>query len=177
MIELRNFVQNIRPYKPGKPIEEVVRELGITEDVLKLASNENPLGPSPKALEVLKSIISDVNLYPDDNCYYLKKRMSEKYGVSTDRMIIGSGSVELIELIFKAYVNPGDEIIMSEPSFIMYRLHAKFSAETASLSRCEITHTISLKLQRQSPAEQRLLLLTIRLIQLVQSSITKNLKC
>jgi len=122
VIELRNFVQNIRPYKPGKPIEEVVRELGIKEKILKLASNENPLGPSPKAVQAMQAKINEVNLYPDDNCYYLKKKMSEIYGLATENIIIGSGSVELIELIFKAYVNPGDEVIMGDPSFIMYKI-------------------------------------------------------
>ena len=122
MIELRNFVHNIRPYKPGKPIEEVVRQLGIKEDIIKLASNENPLGPSPKAVQAIMNAVGDANLYPDDNCFYLKKRMQEKFGQPPEHIIIGSGSVELIELIFKAYVNPGDEIIMSEPSFIMYKI-------------------------------------------------------
>lgn len=122
VIELRNFVRNIRPYKPGKPIEEVIRELGITDEVIKLASNENPLGPSPRAVHAMAQMIGETNLYPDDNCFYLKKKMSEKFGMHTENIIIGSGSVELIELIFKAYVNPGDEIIMSDPSFIMYRI-------------------------------------------------------
>jgi len=122
VIELRNFVRNIRPYKPGKPIEEVVRELGITDEVIKLASNENPLGPSPRAVHAMAQKLGETNLYPDDNCFYLKKKMSEKFGMHTENIIIGSGSVELIELIFKAYVNPGDEIIMSDPSFIMYRI-------------------------------------------------------
>jgi len=122
VIKLRNFVENIRPYKPGKPIEEVVRELGIKEEILKLASNENPLGPSPKAIQAIKAKSDEANLYPDDNCYYLKNKMSEKFKVPTENIIIGNGSVELIELIFKAYVNPGDEIIMGDPSFIMYRI-------------------------------------------------------
>jgi histidinol-phosphate aminotransferase len=122
VIELRNFVRNIRPYKPGKPIEEVIRELGITDEVVKLASNENPLGPSPKAVHAMTQKLGETNLYPDDNCFYLKKKMSEKFGMETEKIVVGSGSVELIELIFKAYVNPGDEIIMSDPSFIMYRI-------------------------------------------------------
>jgi len=122
VIELRNFVKNIKPYKPGKPIEEVIRELGIKEEVVKLASNENPLGPSPKAIQAIKDKIGEINLYPDDNCFYLKKKMSEVFSIDMENIIVGSGSVELIELIFKAYVNPGDEIIMSEPSFIMYKI-------------------------------------------------------
>ncbi|MCK4252655.1 histidinol-phosphate transaminase [candidate division WOR-3 bacterium] len=122
MIELRNFVKNIRPYKPGKPIEEVVRELGIKEEIIKLSSNENPLGPSPKAVQAIKEKIENINIYPDDNCFYLKKKLSEKFNIPPNNITVGSGSVELIELIFKAYVNPGDEIIMSDPSFIMYKI-------------------------------------------------------
>ena len=122
MIELRNFVKNINPYKPGKPIEEVIKELGLTGDIIKLASNENPLGASPLAIRAMSEKITDSYLYPDDNCFYLKHRLSEKFGIPIPSTIVGSGSVELIELIFKAYVNPGDQVIMSEPSFIMYKI-------------------------------------------------------
>jgi histidinol-phosphate aminotransferase len=143
VIELRNFVRNIRPYKPGKPIEEVVRELGITDEVIKLASNENPLGPSPRAVHAMAQKIGETNLYPDDNCFYLKKKMSEKFGMPTENIIIGSGSVELIELIFKAYVNPGDEIIMSDPSFIMYRIACQiFGGNRIAIPLDDYSHNI-----------------------------------
>ncbi len=143
MIELRNFVKNIRPYKPGKPIEEVVKELGLTGDVIKLASNENPLGASPLATEAMTATIADSNLYPDDNCYYLKHRLSEKSSIPTSNTIIGSGSVELIELTFKAYVNPGDEVIMSEPSFIMYKIACQiFGGERVAVPLKNHAHDI-----------------------------------
>ena len=143
MIELRNFVKNIKPYKPGKPIEEVIRELGISGEVIKLASNENPLGPSPKAIDAVNKALNSVNLYPDDNCFYLKKKMRTKFGIDSDRIIIGSGSVELIELIFKAYVNPGDEIIMSEPSFIMYKIACQiFGGKRIAVPLKEYGHDI-----------------------------------
>jgi histidinol-phosphate aminotransferase len=122
MIETRNFISDIKPYKPGKPIEEVARELDLSGEIIKLASNENPLGPSPLAVKAVKEKIKSPNLYPDDNCFYLKRKLSEKFGQPADNIIVGNGSVELIEMIFKAYVNPGDEVIMSEPSFIMYRI-------------------------------------------------------
>lgn len=122
MIELRNFVTNIRPYKPGKPIEEVIKELGLTGEIIKVASNENPLGASPRAIKAITEKINGSYLYPDDNCYYLKNKLSGKFGVPVTNTIVGNGSVELIELIFKAYVNPGDEVIMSDPSFIMYKI-------------------------------------------------------
>ncbi len=122
MIETRNFISDIKPYKPGKPIEEVARELGLTGEIIKLASNENPYGPSPRAVRAIKEKIKTTNLYPDDNCFYLKKKLCDKFQQPTENLIIGNGSVELIEMLFKAYVNPGDEIVMSEPSFIMYKI-------------------------------------------------------
>lgn len=122
MIETRPFISDIKPYKPGKPIEEVARELGLTGDIIKLASNENPLGPSPLAVKAVKEKIKSPNLYPDDNCFYLKKKLCAKFNQPVDNLIIGNGSVELIEMLFKAYINPGDEVVMSEPSFIMYKI-------------------------------------------------------
>lgn len=143
MIELRNFVKNIKPYKPGKPIEEVIKELGLKGDIIKLASNENPLGASPRAIRAMSERIRDSYLYPDDNCYYLKKRLSEKFGIPTVNMLVGSGSVELIELIFKAYVNPGDEVIMSEPSFIMYKIACQiFGGERVAVPLIDHAHDI-----------------------------------
>ena len=143
MIELRNFVHNIQPYKPGKPIEEVVRQLGMKEDTIKLASNENPLGPSPKAIQAIIKKAGEANFYPDDNCFYLKEKMHEKFGQPPENIIVGSGSVELIELIFKAYVNLGDEIIMSEPSFIMYKIACQiFSGKRIAIPLKDFRHDI-----------------------------------
>lgn len=144
MIELRSFVNDIRPYKPGKPIEEVVRELGITREVIKLASNENPLGPSPRAIQAIQKRLTETNLYPDDNCFYLKKVMSNKFQLPSEQIIVGSGSVELIELIFKAYVNPGDEIIMSEPSFIMYKIACQiYGGKRVAIPLVDYSHDIN----------------------------------
>jgi histidinol-phosphate aminotransferase len=148
VIKLRSFVNDIRPYKPGKPIEEVVRELGITTEVIKLASNENPLGPSPKAVEAITQRLHEINLYPDDNCFYLKKVMQTKFELPSDRIIVGSGSVELIELIFKAYVNPGDEIIMSDPSFIMYKIACQiYGGRRVAIPLIDFRHDIDSMLQ------------------------------
>ena len=149
MIELRNFVKNIRPYKPGKPIEEVIKELGLTGDIIKLASNENPLGASPRAIAAISAQIADSYLYPDDNCFYLKNKLSEKFGMPVSKTIVGSGSVELIELIFKAYVNPGDEVIMSEPSFIMYKIACQiFGGQRVSIPLKDYKHDIETMVQR-----------------------------
>ncbi|MDH4211524.1 MAG: histidinol-phosphate transaminase [candidate division WOR-3 bacterium] len=149
MIELRNFVKNIRPYKPGKPIEEVTKELGLSGDILKLASNENPLGASPHAIRAMNEKISDSFLYPDDNCYYLKQRLSEKSGIPVSNVIVGSGSVELIELIFKAYVNPRDQVIMSEPSFIMYKIACQiFGGERVAIPLKDYQHNIEAMIEK-----------------------------
>jgi len=149
VIELRNFVKNIRPYKPGKPIEEVTKELGLSGDILKLASNENPLGASPHAIRAMNEKISDSFLYPDDNCYYLKQRLSEKSGIPVSNVIVGSGSVELIELIFKAYVNPRDQVIMSEPSFIMYKIACQiFGGERVAIPLKDYQHNIEAMIEK-----------------------------
>lgn len=112
----------IKPYKPGKPIEEVIRELRLRGEVIKLASNENPLGPSPKALTAMRRAIDEMHLYPDDNCFYLKHRLAERFGVSPDEIILGAGSVEIILMAALAYLGPSQSAVMSDGAFIMYRI-------------------------------------------------------
>lgn len=116
----RENIVKLKPYVPGKPIEEVKRELGIKGTVIKLASNENPLGPSPRAVKALNHHVNTLNLYPDDNCYYLIQALVNKLKIKQDELILGNGSVEILDLITKAFVNPGDEVLMAEYSFIMY---------------------------------------------------------
>jgi len=115
----RKDILDITPYEPGKPIEELKRELNMP-GIIKLASNENPLGPSEKAVKAIKKAASEVNRYPDSGCYYLKKALSARLNVSPGNLIIGNGSNEIIELILKAFVNKGEEVIISRPSFLMY---------------------------------------------------------
>jgi histidinol-phosphate aminotransferase len=112
--------KRIRPYPPGKPIEEVERELG--HPAIKLASNENPLGPSPKALEAIRNSIEHINFYPDGHGYYLRQRLAEIHSLDMNQIILGAGSTDLIELVAKAFLVPGDEAISSESSFYIYRL-------------------------------------------------------
>lgn len=115
----RNCLDLIKPYVPGKPVEEVERELGLT-NVVKLASNENPLGPSPLALHALRDNLERLHYYPDGNCYYLKEALANKLNVEPEQLIIGNGSDELLSLIAAAYINPGDEGIMAQPTFSEY---------------------------------------------------------
>lgn len=110
----------IRPYPPGKPIEEVERELGRT--AIKLASNENPLGPSPKAQEAIRNYLEHIHIYPDGGGYYLRKRLAEVQDLSLDQIILGAGSTDLIELVAKTFLSGADEAITSESAFYMYRL-------------------------------------------------------
>ena len=112
--------KRIRPYPPGKPIEEVERELGRT--AIKLASNENPLGPSPKAQEAIRKYLGNIHFYPDGGGYYLRKKLAEIHGLSMDQIILGAGSTDLIELVAKTLLTAGDEAITSESAFYMYRL-------------------------------------------------------
>lgn len=119
MLNVPEHIRTIKPYVPGKPVEELERELGIT-DSIKLASNESPLGPSPLALKVLHDGIDDLNRYPDGSCYYLKDKLSSKLGVSPDEILFGNGSNEIIELAVRTFLSPGDEAIMAHPSFVVY---------------------------------------------------------
>ncbi|MEO0009117.1 MAG: histidinol-phosphate transaminase [candidate division WOR-3 bacterium] len=118
----RPNLERVVPYKPGKPVEEVVRELKLKGPVIKLASNENPLGPSPKALAALRKALPQLHYYPEDTCYYLRRHLSEIYKVDYDSTIVGNGSVDLIYLACLAYLDPGDEMIISAGSFISARI-------------------------------------------------------
>ncbi len=118
--EAPEFIQRLPLYVPGKPIDEVRRELGITEEIVKLASNENPFGTSPKALEAIKAALGDLNLYPDGGGFYLRKALAERSGVAIEQIILGNGSTEIIEMLAKAYLEDGDEAVFSEQSFVMY---------------------------------------------------------
>ena len=112
----------IKPYKPGKPIEEVVRELKLRGEVIKLASNENPLGPSPRAVSAMRLALKGMQLYPDDNCFYLKHRLAERFGCNDDQIILGNGSVEIILFAALAYLSPAEAAVMSDGAFCMYRI-------------------------------------------------------
>jgi histidinol-phosphate aminotransferase len=123
-LRIKPELRDLEVYKPGKPIEEVQRELGLGE-VVKLASNENPFGPSPRALEALREALPRVNRYPDGSCYYLRKRLSEKLGVGEDRLIFGNGSDELIVMAIRAFADEGDEVLTASPTFLIYRIAAR----------------------------------------------------
>ncbi|MBI5740269.1 MAG: histidinol-phosphate transaminase [Nitrospirae bacterium] len=121
MLKPPDHIKSIKPYVPGKPVEELERELGIKGSV-KLASNENPLGPSPLAVSALRKGLKDHNRYPDGSCFYLKSALSGKLQVSPDEILLGNGSNELIELAVRTFLSPGDEAVMAHPSFVVYSM-------------------------------------------------------
>ncbi len=116
---MRSCLDLIKPYIPGKPVEEVERELGLS-NVIKLASNENALGPSPLAIKAMRDNAHKMNIYPDGNCYYLRDTLASKLKVKKDQLIFGNGSDEILSLLTLALISPGDEAVMVEPSFSEY---------------------------------------------------------
>ncbi len=123
------YLRGLIPYSPGKPIEEVERDLGIRESV-KLASNENPLGPSPLALAALRDALPDVHRYPDGSGYRLSQALARHWGVSPDMVILGNGSNELLELTGRCFLLPGDEAVYARQAFIVYDMVAQVTGAT-----------------------------------------------
>jgi histidinol-phosphate aminotransferase len=110
-------------YVAGRPIEEVAREMGLDPSgIIKLASNENPFGPSPLAVEAAKRALEQGQLYPDGGCYALRNRLSRFMGLGPDQFVIGNGSNEIIEFLGHVFLNPGDEVVMGKPEFVVYKL-------------------------------------------------------
>ncbi len=117
----RKSILEIKTYKPGKPIEEVKRELGLRK-IIKLASNENTLGPSPRTIKALRDYLPKIYLYPEDSCFYLKGELAKRLKVRMENLIMGNGSDEIMELIPKTFLNPGEEVIYGHPSFLIYEI-------------------------------------------------------
>ena len=116
---VKRYIAELKPYEPGKPIETLERELGI-RDSIKLASNENPLGPSPKAVAALQRAAAGVHRYPDGASFRLRQALSKRLRVAPEQLVFGCGCDELLELVSKAFLGPGDEAVFAWPSFAMY---------------------------------------------------------
>jgi histidinol-phosphate aminotransferase len=112
-------ILGIAPYEPGKPIEELERELGI-HNAIKLASNENPLAPSDRVQRAILAALNHLNRYPDGSGFYLRQALAKKHGASPDQIVLGNGSNELIELLVRSFLRPGDEAVVPHPSFLVY---------------------------------------------------------
>ncbi len=135
-------LRDLSVYEPGKPIEETARELGAAAaDIIKLASNENPFGPSPKALEAIRTALPFSHLYPDGGGFYVRKALSAKLQVPPEKIILGNGSNEIIEFLGHAFLGRGDEVITSEHAFVAYKLIASvFGARTIEAASPDHRH-------------------------------------
>src|SRR2546425_8446574 len=120
-LSLNPALRHLPVYQPGRPIEEVARELGLSADsIIKLASNENPLGPSPAALAAMQQVLKNLHLYPDGNAFYLKQKLARKLAVEPANLILGNGSNEIIEFVGHALMQPGAEVVVSQYCFAVY---------------------------------------------------------
>lgn len=137
-------LRDLPVYEPGKPIEETARELGAHPDaIIKLASNENPLGPSPKALAAMRAALDAAHLYPDGGGFYLREALAKKLGFTREHLILGAGSNEIIEFLGHAFLDRGDEIVTSEHAFIVYKLVAAvFGARTIEVPSPDLRHNL-----------------------------------
>jgi histidinol-phosphate aminotransferase len=120
-IKVADNIASLVPYPPGKPIEELEREYGISGSI-KLASNENSLGPSPKAVAAIAGALTKLHRYPDGSCFYLGNRLAAKLGVRPEEIVFGNGSNEIIGLLIATFLQPGEEVITSHPTFLVYQM-------------------------------------------------------
>ncbi len=137
-------VQSLRPYQPGKPIDELARELGLNEkDIVKLASNENPVGPSPKALAAIQGELEELTRYPDGAGFELKKILCKKLSIQPEQITLGNGSSDILDFITRVFVNDGDNIVVSQHAFAIYGLVAKMvGAETIAAPAKNFAHDL-----------------------------------
>jgi len=123
-ISVPEYISTIAPYKPGTPIEELEREYGISGSI-KLASNENPLGPSPLAIEAIGRVLPNLHRYPDGRGFSLTEKICSKFNISEGNVVLGNGSDEIIGLLARTMLKPGDAVILPQPSFLMYDIMVK----------------------------------------------------
>ena len=167
------YICDVPVYEPGRPIEEVAREMGLNpKSIIKLASNENPLGPSPKAVAAMRKALATSHLYPDGGGFYLRQAIAEKLGratsrlsagsarpsesgrpsISIDNIILGAGSNEIIEFLYHAFVSPGDEIIAGDRAFVIYAIMARmFQARCVEVPFRGHTHDLKAMLAAITP--------------------------
>jgi histidinol-phosphate aminotransferase len=147
------FVCDVPVYEPGRPIEDVAREMGLdARTIIKLASNENPLGPSPKALVAMRKALATAHLYPDGGGFYLRQGIAKKLGVQIDNIVLGTGSNEIIEFLYHAFVGPGDEVVAGDRAFVIYSIMAKmFQARCVEVPFKGHTHDLKAMLAAITP--------------------------
>jgi histidinol-phosphate aminotransferase len=147
------YVCDVPVYEPGRPIEEVARELGLNpKSIIKLASNENPLGPSPKAVAAMRKALATSHLYPDGGGFYLRQALAKKFSCEIDNIILGTGSNEIIEFLYHAFVGPGDEVVAGDRAFVIYSIMAKmFQARCVEVPFRGHTHDLEAMLAAITP--------------------------
>jgi len=126
-LKIPDHIRAIPPYVPGKPVEELERERGIRHSI-KLASNENPLGPSPKALVALRSTLDSVHRYPDSAGFELTRKLAARLRLEPGQIVLGNGSDDVIAMLARSFLLPGDEVLMPTPAFQMYEIEARAAA-------------------------------------------------
>ncbi len=152
-LELNPSLATLPVYQPGRPIEEVARELGLDPaGIIKVASNENPLGPSPRAVAAMQRTLAQLHLYPDGNAFYLKRRLAEHLGVEPANVILGNGSNDIIEFAGHAMLTPGAEVVVSEFAFLVYPIVTKlFGADLVTVPAKNFGHDLPAMLRAVTP--------------------------
>jgi len=145
---VRKGVTEIEPYVPGKPIEEVQAELGLSE-IAKMASNENPLGPSPRAVTAMERELRNANLYPEGPCTLLRREMAKRLGIDDDMLTFSNGADNCILLVGNAFINDGDEVVMADPTFFVYQTVTKIMGGRPISVRLE-SHSHDLQAMRKA---------------------------
>jgi len=153
-------ILSLTVYEPGKPVEELARDLGLREEeIIKLASNENPLGPSPKALEAMRRTLGRAHFYPDGGGYELRNAVAERLGMDRLNIVLGNGSNEIIEFIGHAFLGPGDEVVVARHSFAVYKLMAQlFGADTVEVPDPRFTADLDAMVSAITPKTRALFL-------------------
>lgn len=153
-MKVKNWISDLRVYEPGKPIEEVARELGFDDmaSIIKVASNENELGPSPMAIEAMQETLSEMHRYPDGGAFYLKRKLADKLGIEPGQLLFGCGSNELIVFLCHIFMGQGTNLIMGAEAFAVYFLaNALYQGETIRVPMPEHTHDLEAMLAAITP--------------------------
>jgi len=152
-ISLNPALQNLPVYQPGRPIEEVARELGLpVQSIIKLASNENPLGPSPAALAAMERVLKNLHLYPDGSAFHLKRKLAQKLDVAPENLVLGNGSNEIIEFVGHALMKPGADVVVSQYCFAVYPIVTHlFGARLVSVPARNYAHNLPAMLDALAP--------------------------
>jgi histidinol-phosphate aminotransferase len=148
------WIESLATYEPGRPIEEVARELGFDDldEIVKLASNENALGPSPRAVKAMVEAAPRMHLYPDGGAFYLRRALAGKLGVHLDEILVGNGSNEIIELLGRVFLQAGTNVVVADRAFVVYRLiAATLRAAAISVPMKDFTHDLDAMLKAITP--------------------------